>query len=100
MTKTEAIYNLLRLINTQDLGNDTWGMTEFYGSEGCTAREYFGNDLPDQPIPHGHYLYLYTDGIEPVILRQFKKVGGFFDGDFQILTTVSKHGSPIYLYRL
>lgn len=99
MTKAEQTYLLLKTINTQDFGNNIWGTNWFYGD--ITAKEVFGEDFSDEKLPVGHYVYIYTDTFEPPIIRHLKKLGGFFgEEDFHILTTVSKHGSPIYLYRL
>lgn len=98
MTKAEQTYLLLKTINTQDFGNNIWGTNWFYGD--ITAKEVFGEDFSDEKLPVGHYVYIYTDTFEPPIIRHLKKLGGFFGEDFHILTTVSKHGSPIYLYRL
>lgn len=99
MTKTESTYLLLKTMHTQDFGTNIWGVDEFYGE--MTAREFFGEDFSTDKLPVGYYLYIYTDTLEPPIIRHLKKLGGFFGKeDFHILTTVSKHGSPIYLYRL
>lgn len=97
MTKKQQIYLLLKTIHTQGFENNIWGTDELYGD----ARDFFGEDFSADKLPIGYYLYVWTDTLEPPIIRHLKKLGGFFGKeDFHILTTVSKHGSPIYLYRL